>query len=463
MAQPRSLRWRLALGQALVLLAVLAAFSAVLFWGAQRYLYGQLDRHLHIDAETAQQSLRWTGAAFEWREAQHADSDAFDTEPFVEVYAVDGRLLHRRVPKGTEAALSLPAGPGAPGHHSRRAGGLPLRVGVERFPLAGWPDGVWLRVVRSEAPLRAELAALARGLALAALLLGVLAAGSSWWQVGRALRPLWLLSRQMQRIGAAPGPERVALPAAASEVAVLAQEFNAMLDRLEASYRQIEGFAADCAHALRTPLTALQLRGERHLSRLDDPAARAALGEMLEEADRLALRINRLLLLARAENRAASAPLARVDLAALVDSTVQLMAPLAQQHGVALQAQAAPVAAWADALWLQQMLQDLVHNAILHAGPGAVCVASTAQAAGSIDAATACIEVRDQGPGLPAAVLRSLDLPAWPGASTAGSTHEGTRLGLKMAGRLAQTQGGRLELLPNHPTGTLARVTLRAA
>ena len=451
--RPRSLRWRLAIGQALLMVAVLAAFAALLHVGAQRHLLAQLDRHLHIDAETAQLSLAWDGTAMGWRAIQHGDADAFDTEPFVEVFTPEGVLLFRRVPRGAEPALELPRfNPRQAGSRSVALGAMGWRVGVERFAVAGWPGSLWLRVARSEAPMRAELAVLTRALVAASGVLAMLAAGLSAWLVGRALSPLAALTAQMQRVGAAPGRERVAVPAGTSEPALLAQEFNAMLDRLEASYAQIERFAGDCAHALRTPLTALRLCGEQSLAQTHDPAARSAIGELLEQADRLGLRINRLLLLARAEQRPGGGAAEVVDLAALATSTVHLLAPLAAQHRLALYAEARPAWARGDGLWLQQVLQDLVHNAIVHAGSGGEAV--VACGSDPADSGWVWLEVRDRGPGLDAAA-------ATPGAGNSGGAGRGG-IGLTMASRLAAVQGGRLELLPRAGGGTVARLLLRA-
>src|SRR5213078_1928239 len=68
------------------------------------------------------------------------------------------------------------------------------------------------------------------------------------------------------------------------------------LTRLESSFEQMRRFTADASHELRTPLTAIRSVGEVGLrGRRDENAYREIIGSMLEEVDRLALLVDRLL------------------------------------------------------------------------------------------------------------------------------------------------------------------------
>ena len=95
----------------------------------------------------------------------------------------------------------------------------------------------------------------------------------------------------------------------------LARVFNATLGRLEASFDQMRRFTADVSHELRTPLTAIRSVGEVGLrGRRDEEAYRAIIGSMLEEVDRLAGLVDRLLTLSRAETGQATMSVEAVDL-----------------------------------------------------------------------------------------------------------------------------------------------------
>src|SRR6185295_9811132 len=96
---------------------------------------------------------------------------------------------------------------------------------------------------------------------------------------------------------------RIDFPDLPDEIAQLAASFNAMLDRLEHSFARISQFSEDIAHELRTPVN--NLRGGMEVV-LGKPRStedyRDAIGSALEECERLARLVDRLLFIARSEN-----------------------------------------------------------------------------------------------------------------------------------------------------------------
>ena len=125
-------------------------------------------------------------------------------------------------------------------------------------------------------------------------------------------------------------------------------------------------FTADVSHELRTPLTAIRSVGEVGLrGHRDEAAYRSIIGSMLEEVDRLASLVDRLLTLSRAETGQAKLSREAVDLSALADDVVSHLAVLAEEkrQTLSIDRQASPVVA-ADRLVLRQALINLVDNAI---------------------------------------------------------------------------------------------------
>jgi signal transduction histidine kinase len=470
-----TLRAQVAAGMALLAIGVLAVMALLQYLGAERLLRAELDRHLHRDIEAAMHALAWDGTRHTWRETPHPEGDNFDTEPAVELWlpGTPPQRLYRREAQGpaNAAVAGLPAlqAPRAPGYRTLATAGGDWREAVELRQVAGDPRPVWVRTLRSEAPLRRELAALALRIGAGSLVAALLCAALAAAWVGRAMAPLGALAQRMQRINARPpaGPAgSLAEPRPqAAEVAALAQEFDALLQRLAQSHLGLERFAADCAHALRTPLTALRLRGEREGQALPDGPAREAVAGMLEEADRMSVLIQRLLLLARAADADPAAHAEPVELAALLAEVFDLMEPLAEQRGVRLQvlpAAGLSLTAQADAAWLRQVVQDLLHNALEHAAEPGHTLLGDVRREGDM----AVIELRDNGPGMPAEVLSRLGLPAWPQPARSPihrPRSAGTGLGLSIAARLLAVQGGRLELLPGPSGGTRVRCLLPAA
>ncbi|HET9505821.1 MAG TPA: HAMP domain-containing sensor histidine kinase [Hymenobacter sp.] len=241
---------------------------------------------------------------------------------------------------------------------------------------AGRSVQVRLWLAHSAAPLLADLGrvrlglwgALAGSLALAA----ALAAGLGWL----VLRPLRRISRQARRIGAAPGPERLPVPATGDEVQELAQALNKMLDRLQAGAELQDNFLAAAAHELRTPLAVLQtgLAVTRQSPEL--PAnLRPALAAQSQELQRLGRLVEDFLLVSRL--RSDALPLTRrpVPLDELVLAAADQLGPRFRAAGRPLDLsidEAVPdYTVPGDADKLTTVIINLLDNALRHAPPGA--------------------------------------------------------------------------------------------
>ena len=146
---------------------------------------------------------------------------------------------------------------------------------------------------------------------------------------------------------------------------------------LEEAGQMRRDFVANVSHELRTPLTALlgfveTLKGPAR----DDAAARDKfLGIMESEAGRMARLVEDLLSLSRVEEDERVRPMAVVDLRDLISSTVDLISPLAETAGVALEIAVPDVSVEVpgDAEQLRQVLRNLVENAIKYGAAGGAC------------------------------------------------------------------------------------------
>jgi signal transduction histidine kinase len=116
------------------------------------------------------------------------------------------------------------------------------------------------------------------------------------------------------------------------EMGRLATVFNETLGRLESSFEQMRRFTADVSHELRTPLTAIRSVGEVGVrEHRDEGAYRGIIGSMLEEADRLASLVDRLLTLSRAETGQATLSLDVFDLSELAEEVAGHLDVLAEE------------------------------------------------------------------------------------------------------------------------------------
>jgi signal transduction histidine kinase len=130
----------------------------------------------------------------------------------------------------------------------------------------------------------------------------LLVGGLAWIVVGRALRPVHAVTRQLASIGSDSLHERVPVPDVADEVGELANTMNSMLDRLESATLVSRQLVSDASHELRTPIAVL--RTELEVARRDSATDWQAVSVgMLGEVERLQGLVDDLLLLARASER----------------------------------------------------------------------------------------------------------------------------------------------------------------
>ncbi|PJJ72691.1 signal transduction histidine kinase [Diaminobutyricimonas aerilata] len=160
-------------------------------------------------------------------------------------------------------------------------------------------------------------------LALAAPVLAMLVAATTWIVVGRALAPVERIRAEVDRIGSDDLERRVPEPASGDEIARLAGTMNGMLDRLEAAQRAQRRFVSDAAHELRSPLASMRQFAEVAYAHPERVPGRELADAVLEEGERLQQLVDGLLLLSRLDERGRALPTGAVDLDDLVLAEVE--------------------------------------------------------------------------------------------------------------------------------------------
>lgn len=322
---------------------------------------------------------------------------------------------------------------------------------------SGRVDGI-VALARPAAPLNAERGRLWLGLAgagAAALVAAVLLALALARWVGRPLRRL---ESAATRLGEGSLSTRATTTSGPVEIQQLAATFNQMAGRLEGLLAGQRNVLADVSHQLRTPLAALRLRLE--LMRQDaSDAQESDLDGTLAEAKRLSHLVDGLLAVARAENTTPAPEI--IDVAAVTAGRVEAWTPVADESQIALSLQAVPASALATAGHLEQILDNLLANAI-EATPQDGRITVTIGRRGPM----VSIQVADTGPGM-SAPAREQALRRFWSESTAGRDSPGDRLGsglgLAIADRLLTVDQGSLTLEGGDGGGLVAIVELPAA
>jgi signal transduction histidine kinase len=319
------------------------------------------------------------------------------------------------------------------------AGTGPYRVAAQGVDTPSGPMTVFVAV--SIAHLDHTMAVAARIGAIGVVLLVVVLATVTWLAIGRSLAPVEGIRARAEAITGQNLDRRVPVPDQLDEIGRLARTVNQMLGRLERSAARQRRFVADAAHELRSPIASLRVQLETARD-TEETAGRE--GDMLYETTRMEGLVDQLVVLARADADTSWLRLETVDLDDLIDSAVTSLAP---RDGLVIDTSAVePVQLCGDARMLEQVVRNLVHNALGHAR-GTVRV-STSAAGDDL----AVLIVDDDGPGVPEdrrddIFERFVRLDA-----SRDRDHGGVGLGLAIVAEIVRAHGGRVHV-SDSPSG----------
>jgi heavy metal sensor kinase len=447
-----SVRVQLTLWYVAAMTLVLAVYAAAILAYVSRSASQLLNQQLRSDfqwatvmvEQTPEGGITWNG------------EEAIEEHPWLQVWGADGKLLFRNdVALGQpDVGIDLPNLPDDAIVSVPTADGVPLRVLSRRGEVAGSP--VVIQVGRSEQAMRQQIRTVALILLLG-LPLAVATAGLGGYMLARrALAPIERMTERAETITAERLSDRLPVSNPDNEMGRLATVFNATLARLEESFEQMRRFTADVSHELRTPLTAIRSVGEVGLrGRRDEAEYRAIVGSMLEEVDRLAGLVDRLLTLSRAEIGVATRSIEPVVLKDLAESVVADLAVLAEEKSqqLVIEAHGSP-RGLGDRLMIRQALINLVDNGIKFAPAETAIVIRVAESA-----AHAIVDVIDRGPGIPAGAHEHIFDRFFRANSTPADV-AGTGLGLSIAKSAVETSGGTLTLEQSDEQGSTFRIRL---
>jgi two-component system OmpR family sensor kinase len=284
---------------------------------------------------------------------------------------------------------------------------------------------------------------------------GLVAAGiAGYVLVGVATRPLRKVANTATRVSELPlhtgevtlyerVPESEADPH--TEVGQVGAALNRMLDHIHSalharqqSEMRVRQFVADASHELRTPLASI--RGYAELTRRGreetGPDTRHALGRIESEASRMTGLVEDLLLLARLD---AGRPLQydQTDLVPLVIDAVSDARAAGRDHNWRLELPEEPALVLADAARLQQVMVNLFANARTHTPPGTTVTARVHRHGPWL-----CVDVQDDGPGIPPDLLPRVFERFARGDSSRSRSSGSTGLGLAIVQAVAAAHGG---------------------
>lgn len=286
------------------------------------------------------------------------------------------------------------------------------------------------------------------------LVLLAIGIGGGWLLAGRMLAPLDRVGRAAQLAAQGSLSHRVSLEGPRDEFRDLADVFDAMLEKLEAHIAEQQRFAANASHELRTPLAISQTLLE--VARKDPDRDTDALIDRLHEVNARAIELTEaLLMLSRADRRAFTK--SPVDLSLLAEESAETLLPLAERRGVTIDVGGGAAVVLGSSALLQQLITNLMHNAIVHNSPeGGTVIVRT-----HVRTEAIALVVENTGSVLPPDRVAVLAEPFQRGAErTRGDDHAGVGLGLAIVQRIAVAHDGSLVLTAREGGGLNVTVWL---
>jgi len=475
--QPRTLRTRLVVSAVALIAVVCAVIGTVTTIALRQHLYDQLDGKLHDTAMRAAGPQNpggkptGSGPALGNRN-DNAAGNTFgfltggpNGEDAIAALVEDGKITQAVISKEKRSSTGTFDGMTTKKLNSAQRAALASApktdehsvdipgLGEYRVLYQEGPRGAYYVAIPTEdvtntinTLILVEVSVTAAGLVAAGIAGSVL--------VGVALRPLRKVASTATRVSELPlhtGEvtlnERVPESETDShtEVGQVGAALNRMLDHVhgalhsrQQSEMRVRQFVADASHELRTPLASI--RGYAELTRRGreqtGPDTRHALGRIESEAGRMTLLVEDLLLLARLD---AGRPLQfeQTDLVPLVVDTISDARAAGRGHNWRLELPDEPALVSADAARLQQVLVNLLANARTHTPPGTTVTARVQRRGPWL-----CVDVQDDGQGIPPDLLPHVFERFARGDSSRSRNSGSTGLGLAIVQAVASAHGG---------------------
>lgn len=287
----------------------------------------------------------------------------------------------------------------------------------------------------------------------------VIAPLGGYWLALRATKPLKSIIRTADRLRPQQMDERLPIRNTEDEIDQMSHSFNRLLDRIAEYLTKRQDFLANSAHELRTPLAALRSTAEWAL--ISDRTVeeyRELIELIVAECGSLEQLVNQLLLLSETESAHFDTRGETVNFSRITTDACDMFGAVAESRGVVFQTEiAVDVLVDGSRLHLRQLLNNLIDNAIKFIpNEGRVTVELSSTEAGQR------LKVIDTGVGIAESELKRLFERFYRGdrARRRNTPTRGTGLGLSICRAIAEAHGGAVDVQSQPGVGTVVTVTL---
>jgi heavy metal sensor kinase len=451
----RSIRFRLTAWYGGILVVLGLVFGAYCYWRLDHFLSLYLTELFSHRAERIADTLlanvgrrgdAYVGSEIETRYAPEAN------DRFIRVTKGDGTVVYisgqpndqsfvpEEVPWPAKTLSSVSSGIVDAGRHDLLIATVPFATGQQKY---------LVEVGGSTKPIKSVLRRFLVSFLIGLVVVLALAIWGGFWVIKWALAPVKIITATAQQITSHHLDKRLPVVETGDEIASLSKTLNQMICRLDESFQSINRFTADASHELRTPLTII--RGELETWLLDKSLSnnvRETIYSLVEETENLSKIVECLLSLSRLDAGSAQMERVRLNLADLVSTTTDQMAPLADEKHVTLTSRAhGLVEVEGDRVRLKQVVVNLLDNAIKYTPEGGRVTVGV-----NVSDRRAQLEISDTGPGISDRDLPHVFERFFRADRIRLGTIEGAGLGLSIVQSICTAHGGVVKA-ENHANG----------
>ena len=450
-----SLRFRLTAWYSGILVVLGLAFGAYCYWRLDHFLAVYVTELFSHRAEriasTLLANVGWSGQAYLGREIETRYAPEAN-DRFIRITTSDGSVVYisgepydqsfapEEVPSPAKSLSGVSSGIVHAGRHDLLIATVPLVTGDQKY---------WIEVGGSAKPIKSVLRRFLVSFLIGLFVVLALAIWGGFWVIKWALAPVKNITATAREITSHHLDKRLPVVETGDEIASLSKTLNQMICRLDESFQSINRFTADASHELRTPLTII--RGELETLLLDKSLShnvRETIYSLVEETEHLSRIVECLLSLSRLDAGSAQMERVRLNLADLVSSTTDQMAPLADEKHVTLTARAQElVEVEGDRVRLKQVVVNLLDNAIKYTPEGGRVTVGV-----NVSDRRAQLEISDTGPGISDRDLPHVFERFFRADRIRLGTVEGIGLGLSIVQSICTAHGGVVKA-ENHANG----------
>lgn len=430
-----SLRFRLVVWFLCIETAAFFLFSFLLYGLLSRNLYAHHDESLLA----SQRQLRIVLQPFAEENFRSLPIEESYFNSAIEIRSRDGsKILSSSQFKDISSSLPAPdMNKGESGFFSIETGsGEAVRILIS--PLSG--EQYYLIQASKLGDIKHTLASLKILLAVIIPLVLVATSFGGYLIASRALAPVAEITDRAREIQAKNLDQLLDIKTSDIELRNLVITLNAMMDRLNQTFRSMEQFTMDVSHELKTPLTIIA--GTLEVALNQERTAgdyKEAMQTVLDELNRMSRIVNQLLLLSSFDVGKSDIQREEIDLSNLLEKMFELTQPLAEDKSIqtSLHINVAP-RILGDSGQVSQVIINLIDNAVKYTpANGKIEIALDASNGNAV------MTVSDTGTGIPAQEIPRVFEPFYQIDKARSGDNRGVGLGLSIVKRIVEAHGGR--------------------